>query len=114
MSSSSRQKLVLDIVKTDKTFKYNMYERVWMGKCLHCSTKLFVSDVGETQATIEHIVPQSAGGSNDLMNLALACKSCNNEKGVRHDPHYPHDSRASQVIAMLLAKRASRYVSCIE
>src|ERR1019366_976185 len=32
--------------------------------------------------TIEHLVPRSFGGSNDLTNLVLACRTCNLEKGV--------------------------------
>ena len=31
--------------------------------------------------TIEHVVPLAAGGTNDMENLALACKKCNNERG---------------------------------
>lgn len=32
---------------------------------------------------VEHIVPVSSGGDNDLDNLALACRACN----VRKGPH---------------------------
>ena len=32
------------------------------------------------QATIEHILDRSDGGSNDLFNLALAHKCCNNNR----------------------------------
>lgn len=34
-------------------------------------------------ATIDHIVPVSAGGSDDLHNLQLAHHGCNARKGVR-------------------------------
>lgn len=30
--------------------------------------------------SIEHIIPQSKGGLDDLENLALACQGCNNKK----------------------------------
>ncbi|MEL6552269.1 MAG: HNH endonuclease [Cyanobacteria bacterium J06621_11] len=30
--------------------------------------------------SVEHIVPQSKGGSNALSNLAFACQGCNNRK----------------------------------
>lgn len=33
--------------------------------------------------SIEHIVPISKGGSNDLSNLALACQGCNNFKYIK-------------------------------
>jgi 5-methylcytosine-specific restriction endonuclease McrA len=32
---------------------------------------------------IEHIVPQSAGGTDATTNLALACRSCNAHKSAR-------------------------------
>jgi len=31
--------------------------------------------------TIDHMVPQSAGGSDDADNLALACRNCNERRG---------------------------------
>ena len=31
--------------------------------------------------TIDHVVPQSQGGSDDLDNLVLACTECNHKKG---------------------------------
>ena len=30
------------------------------------------------EATVEHLVDRQHGGSNDLTNLVLACKGCNN------------------------------------
>lgn len=38
-----------------------------------------------THLTLEHIIPLSAGGTNDLCNLALACFRCNNERGSSVD-----------------------------
>ena len=37
------------------------------------------------QVIQKHILPRHQGGTNDLPNLALACRSCNQEKGRRHD-----------------------------
>ena len=42
--------------------------------------------------TVDHVVPKSAGGSNDVANLCLSCKACNNRKGAavgRHPPFVP-------------------------
>ncbi|MBA2392064.1 MAG: RRXRR domain-containing protein [Ktedonobacteraceae bacterium] len=41
---------------------------------------------------VEHIIPRAKGGSNRVRNLALACESCNQEKGT-------------QDIAVFLAKK---------
>ena len=44
--------------------------------CVYCGVAL-AADV----ATIEHIVPVSAGGPNHLSNKTLACRECNAEAG---------------------------------
>jgi 5-methylcytosine-specific restriction endonuclease McrA len=33
--------------------------------------------------TVDHIIPIARGGSNDLRNLQLMCRSCNSSKGTR-------------------------------
>jgi hypothetical protein len=51
----------------------------WNNKCAYC----------EDQATtfeIDHIVPHADGGSCDLENLCLSCKSCNRRKGFMRLP----------------------------
>lgn len=103
-----RQELILQIVSTDNTFeKHNVG---WVGKCLHCNTSIQVGETGQSSATIEHIIPAHAGGSGtDMLNLAIACSRCNNEKGIRHDPRYPSDPRAMHVITNLLEKRKNRW-----
>jgi 5-methylcytosine-specific restriction endonuclease McrA len=35
--------------------------------------------------TIDHIRPQSAGGSDEVDNLALACRNCNERRGNRRE-----------------------------
>ena len=45
--------------------------------CCFCSTKL-----SKETATLEHRQPLALGGSWSLSNLALACKQCNNERGI--------------------------------
>lgn len=44
--------------------------------CSYCETLL-----DETTAQIDHVVPRSRGGSDDMRNLALACGPCNRRKG---------------------------------
>lgn len=48
--------------------------------CVWCGTPLTLQT-----ATKEHLWPKSHGGSNHISNLALACKSCNEERGMVTD-----------------------------
>ncbi|MFO0596732.1 MAG: HNH endonuclease [Myxococcaceae bacterium] len=105
---------LLAIVRTDSTFQKVRARggaEVWEGKCLHCGKKLVVELDGTAVArvTIEHIVPQSAGGTDELLNLALACSRCNNRKGRQHDWKGLGDARAAELIEALLAKRRARW-----
>lgn len=34
-------------------------------------------------ATVDHVIPKSKGGTNDRSNLVVACRRCNNAKGNR-------------------------------
>lgn len=43
--------------------------------CVDCGTR--------EDLTIDHVVPLSAGGTNDLANLAVRCRACNSRKGPR-------------------------------
>jgi 5-methylcytosine-specific restriction endonuclease McrA len=35
----------------------------------------------KSERTIEHLIPKSRGGSNNISNLRLACFTCNNSRG---------------------------------
>ncbi len=43
--------------------------------CSYCGTTLLRED-----ATIDHVIPRSAGGTSAIQNLAVACKPCNEAK----------------------------------
>lgn len=97
----------------------------WETRCLHCRRRLFVRDDGEAlgNTTLEHVVPQAwfgkraaaaltalvRDGNNDARNLAIACASCNHDKGLSHDARGPNDERARIVIGQLLEKRLARW-----
>jgi 5-methylcytosine-specific restriction endonuclease McrA len=34
-------------------------------------------------ATVDHVIPRSKGGTDDLSNLVLACNECNRTKGAK-------------------------------
>ena len=98
---------------------------VWETRCLHCRTRLRATADGEAlgQASLEHVVPQAWFGkraaaaltarvgddANDARNLAIACKSCNQGKGMSHDARGPSDPRACDVISRLLDNRLARW-----
>ena len=44
--------------------------------CVRCGKKLRRGD-----ADIDHIIPQSCGGSDDIDNLQCMCRNCNRSKG---------------------------------
>ena len=50
-------------------------------RCFWCHCKL-----SENQLTIDHIIPISKGGSNNLENLLPACFPCNNNRGNKLSP----------------------------
>ncbi len=107
---NSKSLVVLSIVATDNTFAIHGVAGDWLGKCIHCNSKLFVTKQGTTPATIEHINPLCNDGEPlDPRNLALACSRCNNMKGVHHDQHVGKGGRADEVVMQLQLKRQSRW-----
>lgn len=110
MATAHRKALVLAIVATDATFEKRSVrgEECWVGKCIHCNARIAVELDGSTLGTIEHIAPRTHGGTDDVDNLALACKRCNSEKGVRHDPKSKDDPKRLALVAALQAKRRER------
>ena len=48
----------------------------WGRKCAYC-------DAEHTPLTIDHVYPQSRGGSGRISNLVLACVPCNQRKGAQ-------------------------------
>jgi 5-methylcytosine-specific restriction endonuclease McrA len=52
-------------------------------QCQSCGqTKL------ETDLTIDHIIPLSLGGQNDISNLQTLCATCNQKKTNHIDPRF--------------------------
>jgi 5-methylcytosine-specific restriction endonuclease McrA len=58
-------------------------------KCWYCGKSLTpIGDItlpvrgnDPNRPTLDHVIPTSKGGTNDLWNLRLACSTCNNDKG---------------------------------
>lgn len=60
-------------------------------RCCYCGYKTWHPDIvdyvkinrsHQTRATLEHLLPDSQGGTFNLANLAMACGECNNARGV--------------------------------
>ena len=102
---SRRHLLLLGAAVTDATFEKTTLDGkvMWVGKCIHCNTKLAVADDGRSlgEATLEHVWPQTQGGTNELSSR------CNREKGTRHD--HTRTQRLEEIVAELKAKRMARW-----
>lgn len=46
--------------------------------CAYCGSAL--QDAAPADVTLDHLLPRSAGGSNDATNLVTACRSCNSSR----------------------------------
>ncbi len=80
-------------------------ERVWLkyreqGRgtffcvCFHCGERI----PGRAHMTVEHIIPRSRGGTNQMQNLRPACHDCNNGRG---DTYHPAEAEVRELLAAL-------------
>jgi 5-methylcytosine-specific restriction endonuclease McrA len=55
------------------------------GRCTYCCDECILypsgSIGGMRQATVDHIIPASHGGTRALDNVVLACRECNESRG---------------------------------
>jgi 5-methylcytosine-specific restriction endonuclease McrA len=68
---------IAKIVSNKRKIRRFLFNRDGTG-CFYCNTRLNF----ET-ATIDHLIPKSQGGSDNLDNLVLACHECNIGKGAK-------------------------------
>jgi 5-methylcytosine-specific restriction endonuclease McrA len=76
--------------------------------CCFCDKSLSFKD-----ATIEHIIPRSKGGTNSLSNLSLSCAPCNHR---RHDIDFDlwkkSFSKKKDLLSQLIShlKKSNRFI----
>ncbi|HSH76996.1 MAG TPA: HNH endonuclease [Herpetosiphonaceae bacterium] len=54
-------------------WEWDLIRAWWGGRCLAC---------GIESVTVEHVIPLSRGGSNNVVNLQVLCRACNSRKGT--------------------------------
>lgn len=52
-------------------------------KCYYCN-----SELKDREKSVDHKIPVSRGGTNDLQNLVICCRSCNSKKNNQTDKEY--------------------------
>jgi 5-methylcytosine-specific restriction endonuclease McrA len=57
-------------------------------RCYYCGASFFINGTLEYYFEIEHKIPISRGGSNDITNVALACRECNARKGIQTEAEF--------------------------
>lgn len=116
--SRALHRLLLACAATDSTFTVQQIggEQLLCGKCIHCNTRLTLGLDGRprSHATLEHILPQHHGGTDELDNLAIACARCNQQKGRRHDCQRADDPTLLAVVTTLRARKAQRHRAPLE
>lgn len=70
------------------TIKKKVYERDEFA-CQYCGNWCYDSWITDPrQLTIDHIIPRTGGGNNDIDNLITCCRECNGIKGNKHFKTY--------------------------
>ncbi len=90
-----------------ETLKSQVRQRA-NGLCEYCHA---IEKWQFVQFTIDHVMPVSQGGSNNLQNLALACFHCNRKKYVKSsaiDPETGIVSTSSPMISWEQENKSDR------
>jgi len=83
----------------EKAYRATIFERDnW--KCWYCGNDITQATAETlnlpTIGTVDHVIPDSRGGSHDPSNLVTACKSCNTRKRNKTLEEYRHYIRYSK------------------
>lgn len=50
-------------------------------RCCYCGLRMVAGD-HDSYPTLEHVTPLSSGGADELANIVIACRGCNEERNV--------------------------------
>jgi 5-methylcytosine-specific restriction endonuclease McrA len=50
--------------------------------CHWCRGPAIEDAAGGQRATVDHLIPVSRGGADDMLNTVLSCQACNGERGA--------------------------------
>ena len=72
---AKKYNVVYEKIKPDNIYKRDDY------RCVSCGCKVVKSDTYRPdQATIDHVIPMSKGGSHTVDNIVTMCHTCNSLK----------------------------------
>lgn len=74
-------------------------------KCCYCQCQLSINTI-----TMEHIVPESKGGTFNVSNLTVSCAECNNKRGNKSFLRYCVSYNLSPIYLQKYKKLHSNYL----
>ena len=78
-------------------------------RCCWCGIKVTELRDRPDSATIEHVVPKSHGGADHPDNFAIACHSCNGNRGVRSVEDFMLQKRSANDKASLRRELMNKF-----
>ena len=102
----SHAELTIRIAATNSTFARR--EGMWVGRCLICGGSVCFDAFTGEGAAIEHILPRSLRGTNDLSNLGIAHWRSKGKKGRCWDPRRRHRAPPDRYFVLLQRLRDER------
>jgi hypothetical protein len=81
--SKEKIQLVKDKMKANRKFKKRVeWYQLGQRRCHCCGVQMtWSTDNKPREATVEHLVPASKGGTYHTENIIITCRTCNNSRG---------------------------------
>lgn len=64
-------------------------------KCCFCGSRMTEVRGKNNSVTVEHVIPVTLGGTDDIENLAASCNACNSNRGIKDAYSYAPRGRSS-------------------